>query len=129
MFTRLKVIIVVTGMFVPTITLAGHASSASSAHSYVLRTSSSPDLRSPAPTYTFRRYDPYDPSTPSLYRRTPRDTQCRLSNSVLSMLASPDRYDCGGGWTFPGLIQGNCPVYVCMLKVRSNTNSIFGPMD
>lgn len=36
---------------------------------------------------------------------------------------------CGGGWRFPGLINGHVPLYACVLKFRANRGtSPFGPL-
>ncbi len=40
-----------------------------------------------------------------------------------------EQMTCGGGWTFPGLLNGHVPLYACVLKFKGNAGvSPFGPL-
>lgn len=50
------------------------------------------------------------------------------NKALLSQLFPPSAMTCGSpGWTFPGLIWGDCPITACILKTRPNTFG--GSMD
>lgn len=66
-------------------------------------------------------------SSRSSVRRLTYRQRCKESRSLLATFSS-DQLTCGGGWTFPGLISGDCPISMCVLKVKTG-NSPFGSMD
>lgn len=51
--------------------------------------------------------------------------RCARTRSLLGLF-SPESFDCSGGWTFPGLIDGDCPIAVCVAKTRDRGTSVFG---
>ncbi len=66
-------------------------------------------------------------STLRLYQRSSRSGACR-NKALLSMLFDQGQMACGNpGWTFPGLIWGDCPITACMLRMQQP--AFGGPWD
>jgi hypothetical protein len=82
--------------------------------------------------FSSRSYSAY-----SRWSRSSRDTtafeprvhNCRWKGDSIIEASFPGQIDYQGGWTFPVLIGGDCPVYTGILRVKENPNSPFGPLN
>jgi hypothetical protein len=100
------------------LTLAIPAASAAQAHLVF------PNRTTGGVPYLYRRS--YGTASDSIDNRVPASgDRCKRGRSLLALF-SPDALVCGEGWTFPGLIDGDCPIAVCTLKARDRGASPFG---
>jgi hypothetical protein len=76
--------------------------------------------------YTYVNNDPYNPSTPNLYRRTQRSHTCQLPSQYQGS-ASSNSFQ---GWLLPGLIWGDCPLrFPKPIRVQETTTRPFGSVN
>lgn len=78
----------------------------------------------PVPPLYQRSYGTASDPVPARRARSPR---CERSLSLLALFPRSE-LDCSEGVTFPGLIRGDCPIALCVLKTAERGNGPFGSM-
>lgn len=102
----------------------GKGKGASSSRGYVFGTSRSSSSRSRYVLQFSSRS-----SVPRSSRSAYPSGNCRWKGDSIIEASFPGQIDYQGGWTFPGLIAGDCPVYTGILRVKESPTSPFGPLN